>query len=33
MAKRPWLRWTFIVLSLPALVLVTIRFTHNQWIS
>ncbi len=33
MAKRPWLRWTFIGLSLPALVLVTIRFTQNQWIS
>jgi len=33
MARYRWFRWTFIAVSVPALILVTIRFTQNQWIS
>ena len=33
MAGNRWFRWLFIAASLPALVLVTIRFTQGQWIS
>ena len=33
MSKRQWFRWTFIAVNLPALALVSMRFTQNQWIS
>ena len=33
MTRKPWFRWTFIGISLPALFLVALRFTQNQWIS
>ena len=33
MTRWRWFRWTFIVASLPALALVSLLFTRNQWIS
>jgi len=33
LSRRVWARWVFILLSVPALALVTIRFTQGQWIS
>ena len=33
MARWRWFRWTFIAASLPALALVSLLFTRNQWIS
>jgi len=33
LTRHRWLRWTYVLVALPVLVLVTIRFTQNQWIS
>jgi len=33
LTRHVWARWAFVVLSVPALLLVTIRFTQGQWIS
>lgn len=33
MARRRWVRWSFIAGSIPLLAFVTVRFTQNQWIS
>jgi Gpi18-like mannosyltransferase len=33
MTKHRWFRWAYVVMSLPVLMLVTIRFTQGQWIS
>ena len=33
MTKHRWFRWAYVVVSLPVLILVTIRFTQGQWIS
>jgi Gpi18-like mannosyltransferase len=33
MTKHRWFRWAYVIVSLPVLILVTIRFTQGQWIS
>ena len=33
MSRHTWFRWTFIALSVPALAVVALLFTQNQWIS
>ena len=33
MTKRRWFTWGYVIVSLPVLMLVTIRFTQGQWIS
>lgn len=33
MTRRRWFVWAFVVVCLPALILVSIRFTQGQWIS
>ena len=33
MTRRRWFRWSFLCISLPALALVSLLFTRNQWIS
>lgn len=33
LTRHRWLRWAYLALGLPALVLVTVRFSQGQWIS
>ena len=33
LGRSTWRRWAYVIVFLPALTLVTIRFTQNQWIS